>query len=164
MAKKADLIRETISQLKEEISLQKNNAKSLKELVKKDIDRDFSTNLWELSDKELEFDMATHLSFLNDDIDPRPSAEDLTSHRRFMGRFIVRFKRFLLKITSIYSNTLLDKQRKFNDQSVRYKLATFIRFRHLEKRLSGLEESLKEMQENLEILSEIRTKADHPND
>jgi hypothetical protein len=164
MAKKADLIRETISQLKEEISLQKKGTQSIKDLVKKDIDRDYSINLWDLSDKELDFDMATHLSFLNEDIDPRPSAADLTSHRRFFGRFIVRFKRFLLKITSVYSNALLDRQRRFNDQSVRYKLATFIRFRQLEDRLAGLEENLKEMQENLEILAETRTRADQADD
>ena len=136
----------------------------MKELIKQDIDRDFSTNLWDLSEKELDFDMASYLSFLNDDIDPRPSPADISSHRKFFAGIIVRFKRFLLKTTSIYSNALLDKQRKFNDQSVHFKLATFIRFHHLEKRLNSLEESLKEMQENLEILSETRGKADYTDD
>jgi len=164
MAKQADLIRQTISQIKEEISIQKAETKSLQELVKKGIDRDFSTNLWDLSDKELDFDMATYLSFLNDDIDTRPDPADISSHRRLFAGIIVRFKRFLLKISSIYSNALLDKQRKFNDQSVHFKLSSFIRFRHLENRLGSIEESLKEIQENLEILSETSGKVDQTND
>ena len=75
-----------INRLKEEIYRQKDKIIDIKELVKSEIDRDFGVDLWELSEKELDNEMGTRLSFLNDDIDPRPDSKSITSHRRILGK------------------------------------------------------------------------------
>jgi hypothetical protein len=141
-----------IKRLKEEIYKQKEAVSGIGELVKKEIDREFSTDLWELSERELDNEMGNRLSFLNSDIDPKPDTGSITSHRRLLGKPVVLFKRLLMKLARPYTNLLLEKQRRFNEQSVAFHLASFIRFRHNEKRIKALEEKLKEIQEDQELL------------
>ena len=143
-----------IDRLEEELHRQKESISDLKELVKHEIDRDFPVDLWALSERELDNEMGNRLSFLNDDIDTRPDAGTITSHRRFIGKFIVRFKRLVMKLTGFYSNTLLEKQRTFNDQLVAFHLASFIRFRHIEERIKAMEEKFNTLAEDQEVLTE----------
>ncbi len=143
-----------INRLKEEIYRQKEKIIDIKELVKSEIDRDFSIDLWELSEKELDNEMGNRLSFLNDDIDPRPDSKSITSHRRILGKPIVFFKRIIMKVASAYTNSLLEKQRRFNGHLVTFHLASFIRFRHNEKKIKKIEEKIKTLEEDQEILLE----------
>lgn len=143
-----------INRLKEELSRQKEKITDIKELVKHDIDRDFSIDLWELSEKELDSEMGNRLSFLNDDIDTRPDPGIITSHRRILGKPIVLIKRLFMKLTGFYTNTLLEKQRRFNEQVVAFQLASFIRSRHNEKRIKEIEEKIKTVEEDQEMLQE----------
>lgn len=150
-----------IKRLKEEIFKQKEAVTDIRDLVKKEIDRDFPINLWELSERELDNEMGNRLSFLNDDIDPRPDNSSITSHRRFLGKPVVLFKRLLMRLARPYTNLLLEKQRRFNDQAVAFHLASFIRIRQNEQHIRDLHEKLKTIEEDQELLiSEINSKKD----
>ncbi|MCX6580889.1 MAG: hypothetical protein NT166_11990 [Candidatus Aminicenantes bacterium] len=150
-----------IGLLKEEIFRRKEKLSSIEELVKTQIDRDFPTNLWELSERELDQEMGNRLSFLNDDIDPRPDPAAITSHRKILGKPIVFIKRMVIKIAGAYANALLEKQRRFNEQLVNFHLASFIRFRRNEDRIKGIEEKLKTFEEDQEILLDELEKLKH---
>jgi hypothetical protein len=143
-----------INSMKQEIFQQKENITDIKDLVKKEIDRDFTVDLWELSERELDSEMGNRLSFLNDDIDTRPEAKTITSHRRIIGRPIVLIKRLVMKIAGFYTNTILEKQRKFNEQLVAFHLASFIRFRHNEEKIKEIKKRLKILEENQELMLE----------
>jgi len=144
--------KDRIHRLKKELFDQKEAVTEVAELVNAPIDRLYPIDLWELSERELDNEMGTRLSFLNDDIDTKPDASVITSHRRLLGKPIILFKRLLMKLFQPYTNILLEKQRRFNDQSVAFHLASFIRFRHNEARLLSLETKLKELEENQELL------------
>ncbi len=138
--------------LKEEISREKEGITCIKELVKDEIDRDFPIDLWELSPRELDQQMGSRLSFLNDDIDPRPDPGVITSHRKILGKPIVFVKRIIMKLAKAYSDSILEKQRRFNEQSVVFHLASFVRFRHNEAKLKELEERIKDFEDKQELL------------
>lgn len=143
-----------INRLKEEIYRQKENISDIKQLVKREIDRDFPMDLWELSERELDNEMGNRLSLLNDDIDVRPDPKTITSHRGILGKPIVLIKRLFMKLTGFYTNTLLEKQKQFNAQLVAFHLASFIRFRHNEQKIKEIEEKLKTFEEDQELLLE----------
>ncbi len=141
-----------IDRLKEEIYRQKEKAADIKELVKEEIHRDFPVNFWELSERELDNEMGMRLSFLNDNIDTRPEARSITSHRRIIGKPIVLIKRLVLKIAGFYTNTILEKQRSLNEQLVAFHLASFIRFRHNERKIKEILERIKALEEDQESI------------
>lgn len=143
-----------INRLKEEIFQQKDKVSDIKELVTGEIDRDFPVDFWELSERELDNEMGNRLSFLNDDIDTRPDAQSITSHRRILGKPIVLIKRLVMKIAGFYTNTILEKQRSFNEQLVAFHLASFIRFRHNERKIKEILEKLKTLEEDQELILE----------
>ena len=144
-------IKEEIKRLKEEIQKKKEKIKNISELVNKEIDREFRTNLWELSERELDFDMGVILSSLNEGIDPRPDKKAITSHRKIIGRFIVLAKKILIKILNLYTNSILEKQKKFNEELVQYQLASFIRFKETEKKIKSIQGMIKEFDEKQDI-------------
>ncbi len=150
-------ITDEIKRLKEEIFNQKEAVSHIGALVKGEIDRSYHVDPWELSEKELDSEMADILPFLNDDINPRQGKEVVTSHRGFLGKPLVFIKRKFLDMFEFYTSFLLDKQRRFNDRLVRYQLSSFVRFRHNETRIKALEEKLKEIEEDQElILDQLR--------
>lgn len=146
-----------INRLKKEIYQQKEKVSDIKELVIEEIDRDFPINFWELSERELDNEMGNRLSFMNDDIDTRPDAQSITSHRRILGKPIVLIKRLVMKIAGFYTNTILEKQRSFNEQLVAFHLASFIRFRHNERKIKEILEKLKTLEEDQELILEQLT-------
>lgn len=147
-------LRKEINRLREELYKQKEKISDIKKLAGKEIDRDFPIDLWELSEIELDNEMGNRLSFLNQDIDPRPDANSITSHRRFLGKPIILFKRMIMKIAGFYTNTILEKQRRLNEQLVVFHLASFIRFRRNERKIEEIREKLKALDEDQELLSE----------
>lgn len=137
-----------IQDLKTEIRKSRDNIQEITELVKKEIDREFPIDLWELSDKELDAVMGERLSIINERIDTRPVSSDIHSHRGLSGKIIVRFKRFLLKISSVYTNMLFDKQRELNGHMVFFQLASFIRQKRLEEKIKEINRTVKEIKED----------------
>ncbi|MCK4763122.1 MAG: hypothetical protein KAW12_13080 [Candidatus Aminicenantes bacterium] len=156
MEEKAKLTAE-ITRLKKEIYARKEAAAGIKELLKSEIDRDFPVDLWELSPRELDDRMGLRLSFLNDDIDTRPDPAAITSHRRILGKPIVFVKKIIMKFFGAYTNSILDKQRHFNEQLVVFHLGSFIRFKENERKLKEIEERISEFEENQELaLDELK--------
>ena len=92
--------------------------------------------------------MGKRLSFLNDDIDCRPTPA-ITSHRRFIGPLVVFCKKIVFALLRPYTNTLFDRQNRFNEQLVAFHLASFIRFRRLEERSRRLEQQADELKGQL---------------
>lgn len=147
-------VQKEIRQLKEALFRQKEQLGSISQLVKTEIDRDFHIDLWELSPRELDSQMGERLTFLNSDIDPRPDVSNITSHRRFTGWFIVRFKKLVMRLVRMYTDHMAENIIRFNEQSVAFHLASFIRFRRNDEKFNVLREQLKAMQEDREILLE----------
>ncbi|HUU06639.1 MAG TPA: hypothetical protein VMZ49_12275 [Patescibacteria group bacterium] len=152
-------IKEEIAKLKGYFQGRKDSAASLEELAGGPIQHHFPVDLWQLSDSELDGEMGKRLSFLNDDIDCRPTS-DITSHRRFIGPAIVLFKKMIFKIFRPYSNTLFVRQNRFNDQLVAFHLATFIRLRRLEEKVRALEQHEQEIKDQVEDLLGPKHEAD----
>lgn len=155
-----------IKEAKDEISRRKEEIKSITELVKSEIDRDFHVDPWELSHRELDNLMGRSLSFLNEDVDPTPDPAAITSHRKILGKPIVFVKRTIMKLAGAYTNSILEKQRRFNDQLVAFHLASFVRFRQNETKIKEIEERIVDFEDDREmLLDEIkntREKSDSP--
>ncbi len=155
-----------IKDAKDEIFRSIEEKESIKKLVKSEIDRDFHIDPWELSHRELDNLMGRRLSFLNDDSDPTPDPANITSHRKILGKPIVFVKRIIMKLAGAYTNSILEKQRRFNDQLVAFHLAAFVRFQYNEKKIKELEERIKDFEDDRELLLDelknIRRKIDSP--
>ncbi|MCJ7524251.1 MAG: hypothetical protein MUP71_03395 [Candidatus Aminicenantes bacterium] len=148
-------IKDEIAKLKEYFRGRKDSLAGLEELAGAPIRHHFPVDLWQLSDSELDGEMGKRLSFLNDDIDCRPTP-DITSHRRFIGPAIVWLKKVVFRIFRPYSNTLFLRQNRFNDQLVAFHLATFIRLRRLEEKVRNLERQEQELREQVEDLPRVQ--------
>ncbi len=135
-----------IAALKESLRSAREAARSLEELAGGPLRHHYPIDLWSLSDSELDNEMGKRLSFLNEDIDCRPTVE-ITSHRRLIGPFIVFVKKLLLKVLRPYSDSLFVRQNRFNEQLVAFHLASFIRLRRLDEKLKRLEQMAGETQE-----------------
>ena len=139
-------IKEEIACLKKIYEKQIRAAASLETLTGEKIVHHYPIDYWTLSDDELDQEMGKRLTFLNEDIDCRPS-QNITSHRRFIGPLIVCGKKIIAKILSPYTNTLFVSQNRFNEQLVTWHLATFIRFRRLEEKIGQLNSRIQNLQE-----------------
>ena len=145
-------IKNGIAGLKETYRGRKDAAASLEELAGKPVQDHFAVDLWQLSDSELDGEMGKRLGFLNDDIDCRPTPA-ITSHRRIIGPLIVFCKKIVFTLLRPYTNTLFDRQNRFNEQLVAFHLASFIRFRRLEDRTRRLEQQADELKGQLADLA-----------
>ncbi len=145
-------IKEEIAKLKEIYRAGKDAASSLEELAGGPVTHHYPVDLWVLSDSELDGEMGKRLGFLNEDIDCHPPME-ITSHRRWAGPFIVRFKKLFFRILRPYTDHLLARQIRFNEQLVAFHLASFIRFRRLEERVKSLEKDAGEARERLDEIA-----------
>lgn len=132
---------------KEEYRNRKESAGSLQELIREPIHTSFRVDFWELSERELDQEMGERLSRLNEDIDCRPPS-DVSSRRRVIGPLVRRAKKMMQKMLSPYTNKLFVRQNRFNGDLVAFHLASFIRMRHLERRIDELEERSRELQDD----------------
>ncbi len=121
-----------ITNIIEEKNELKNYIAEANELVK-------LSDPWTYSDKEIDNEMAKLLTVLNDNIDTKPTSTSISSHRRFIGKIIVLIKKVFFKIMKPYTNVILEKQRYFNEKTVRFLLLSFIRYRKIEEKIKELE-------------------------
>lgn len=139
-------VRQKLGFLKEELIRQKEGSKEIKDLIGREIETHYETDLWELSGKELDQEMGELLTSLNEDIDCL-ALKKITSRRKMMGGFIVPAKKIIAGILRPFLRACLAIQRRFNQNAVRFQLATFIRCRRLEKKLEGIEKIAAEIEE-----------------
>jgi len=141
-----------ISRLKTELEVQREKTAAIKDLIKQEIDEDFSQDLWELSERELDQSMGERLTHLNDEIDTRPCPGANTTHGKIVRKFINGYNCLFMKLFGPYSNNLLEKQLRFNEQATAFHLATFICLRRHQERLKILEERVNTMVEDQDLL------------
>ena len=146
---KKEQIKQQIGSWKKELKDQKEQIDKVENLINKKIDRNFDVNLWELSEKELDLEMGNRLSMLNEDIDIMRQ-EKITSHRKVLGLLIVPIKKLARKILLPDVSPFFERQKLFNEGLVAYLLASFIRFRSMEKRLRKLEQDIAEAEDTHE--------------
>ena len=140
-------IKDSIQDVKKDVSIWYRSAPKVADLAGKAIDRPHPVNLWELSDRELDAWMGDQLTLLNESLDPRPDPGEITSHRRIIGPVIVRIKRFIMKVLNVYTHTILERQRLFNTESVAMHLSSFIRIRRIQTQLDDILRRMAEQHE-----------------
>ncbi len=142
-----------IEKLKKDIALKKERIQDIKKLANKEIDRRFPSDLEDLSDRELDSYLEEYLTSMDKSFDPTPDKMSLTSHRRILGIPIILTKRLLLRLTGVYVNLILDKQKKFNQQSIAFYRAILLRIRRNRRKIKHLDQRISECEGNLVILS-----------
>ena len=142
-----------LKKLKKELHTKKEGVHDLKELVKKEIDRDFPLNLMDFSERELESQMDEYFSLLNKSVDPVPDKISITSHRRWIGKPVVWIKRILLKTTRPYITLILDKQKTFNQKCIDLYQNLIIHQKRYHEKISHIEERIGDCEVQLEVIS-----------
>jgi hypothetical protein len=147
-------IKKTLRELKELYAAEKGRLSQIDRLAGEAVDRDIVTDFWELSNAEIENEMFRRLSDLDADADCLPGGA-LASHRRWLGKPIVFFKKVLRRLAAPYSSMLLQKQNRLNRELVTFQLLGFLKFRHLDRRLRTIEEILADLPDGAAPQAEI---------
>ena len=137
-------IEKQIAKLKEELRQKREKIQDLKELIKKEIDRDFPLPLEDFSGKELESRMDEFHSLLDRSSDPVPDKTSIASHRKGIGKAIVWGKRVLLRMTKPYVTLVLGKQKFFNQKSLALYQSLILHQKKYQERINDIEERLGE--------------------
>jgi hypothetical protein len=134
-------IKKTLQELKNYYAAERDKISSIDELVQEPADREIVTDFWKLSNAEIEREMWNRLSILDADADCLPGGP-IPSRRSRLGKPIVFLKKIIRRLTAPYSSMLLQKQNQFNRELVIFHLLAFLKFRHLEQRISEMEEKM----------------------
>ena len=146
-------IAKEITKMKNEFHKKKEKVRDLKELVKKEIDREFPSDLKDFSEKELGSQMDEYISFLNKSVDPVPDKTSITSHRRLIGKPVVWIKRILLRMTRSYITLIMDKQKAFNQKCIALYQNLIIHQKKYHEKISHIEERIGECEVHLNVIS-----------
>ncbi len=146
-------VAEEIENLKKDLYQKKEKIQDIKKLANKEIDRRFASDLEEFSEKELDSFLEESLAMMDKSVDPTPDKMSLSSHRKIWGKPIILLKRLLLKVSGVYINLLLDRQKKFNQQSMAFYRAIVLRLRRNRQKIKLVEQMISECEGNLIILS-----------
>lgn len=146
-------IAKEIEKLKKDIYLKKEKIQDIKKLANREIDREFVPDLEEFSEKELDFYLQEYLAAMDKSFDPTPDKKSFISHRKILGKSIILLKRLLLKVTGVYINLILDKQKKFNQQGIVFHRAILLRLKRNRQKIKHIEQRISECEGNLIILS-----------
>ena len=146
-------IAKEITKMKKELHKKKKEIRNLEELVKKEIDREFPSDLKNFSEKELGSQMDEYISLLNKSVDPVPDKTSITSHRRLIGKPVVWIKRILLKMTRSYITLILDKQKTFNQHCIALYQNLIIHQNKYHEKISHIEERIGECEVHLNVIS-----------
>ena len=142
-----------IEKLKKDISFKKERIQDIKKLIHREIDREFASDLEEFSEKELDSYLQEYLEAMDRSFDPKPDKKSFTSHRKILGKLIILLKQLLLKVTGIYINLILVKQKKINQQGIVFHRALLLRLKRNRQKIKHIEQRIAECEGNLVILS-----------
>lgn len=157
-----------IEQLKKKVLEKKEEIHDIKQLVNKEIDREFHTNIWELSEREFNSFVRDYKPSKHKYPELKFDVESVSTHRKIFGWPIIFLKRILFKLLGTYINENFDKQMLFNRQIDASHQALYEgilhRFkkdneemRHIRERINDCEESLVIILKKLESLQEQDT-------
>lgn len=147
-------IKKTLQELKNYYAAEREKLPGIDELIREPVDREIVTDFWKLSNAEIEREMYNRMSILDADADCLPSGP-IPSHRFLLGKPIVFIKKLMRRLTSPYSSMLLQKQNQLNRELVTFQLLTFLKFRHLEKRIRKMEEKMADFPDTRQTKPEI---------
>jgi len=132
--KNTEEIDREIQRLKKTLSDEKENINAIEELIGGRIEVD----LWGLGEKDLEKMTWESFSFLErnkDCLAPTP----ITSHRKYVGGFIVAAKKTWRALTRWYAESILRRQKEFDRELIQVLLATLLRLEKMNERIGVLE-------------------------
>ncbi len=145
-------VKEEIRRLKKDLSKRKEEIRDIRELVQKEIDREYDLDPEGLSERELETYIRESLLVLKKSTDTAPDPKTLRSHRRILGRPILFFKRAYMKMIRFYTGLLVAKQTRFNELSSSLLQALVIRSRREREKQKEIEEKISRCEEHLVLL------------
>jgi len=125
-------IKKTLQELKNHYTAEREKVSGIDELVLEPVDREITVDFWNLSAVEIEREMWNRLSILDADADCLPGGP-ISSHRSWLGKPIVFFKKIIRRLTNPYNSMLLQKQNRLNRELVTFQLLAFLKLRHLDK-------------------------------
>ena len=157
MYRRGHVMEKELQQLKEDLHKKKEAIDEIPKLIKRRIDRAFSTNIWELSEKELDRYVGECITVLSQNADTKPDAGSIASHRKIIGPAIVLMKRIFMIIGKIYSNLVLAKQIEFNRKVVELSQAFLIQINNNKKSNEKIDERIRSCEE---ILAIVKIKVD----
>jgi len=141
-----------VKRLKEDLLRRKEEVGDLRELVKKEIDREFEPDPMDLTERELEPFIEKSLTAVKDNLVLNAEPQALTSHRRFFGRPVLYFKSVFMNWADLYTKMILDKQNRYNRHSFELLKVLVLRSRWSREKLKELEERLGECEESLAVM------------
>jgi len=147
-----DSLKKEVKRLKEELARKKEEARSIADLVKEEIDLRFVHDPRELSERELEGFIEENLLPLKENIDVNPDPMVLTSHRKVLGRPILSLKRTFMKMIRFYTQLITPKQTRFNEHSAALLEALIARSRRNREELRAIAERIGRLEENIVLL------------
>lgn len=150
-------IKETLRELKEFYAAEREKIAAIDQLTGTAVDGEIVTDFWNLSAAEIEREMFSRLDILDQDADCLPGGP-IVSHRSVLGKPVVFCKKMIRRLTGPYSSMLLQKQNRLNRELVTFQLLTFLKLRHLEKRLGEMEDKMADIADAGPAESETRKK------
>jgi hypothetical protein len=145
-------LEEEIRRLKGELERKKEELADLRNLVGRDVDREFPPAIEGMSDRELEIYLRDTIPLVNGFVETKPDLRDLKSHRKVLGRPVLAAKRALLETTVRPLEEFIERQVKFNRQSAALLQALHLRSGRYAARIQALEERIAGCEEDLALL------------
>ncbi len=147
-----EFLEKEISRLKDELARRKKEIAKIEILAGRPIDRDFQTDAAGLSEREFDPFLERATEEIKGRVVIKPDAAAFTSHRRFLGRLVLRLKRQYIHMTRFYIDPILEQQENYNRQALDLMLASLSRLSRLNLQLKDVEARLSRCEEDLTII------------
>ncbi len=138
-----------VQRLKDELAKKRAEIQDIARLVGEEIDRRFSLHPVELSERELDSLVTEKLEIAKQSIDINLKPEELTSHRKILGRPILFLKRKFMRIIRFYTELLASKQNRFNDNTTALLEAIYTHSKRQRQELRDVQEKISRLEETV---------------
>ena len=145
---------EALKILKSKIEKKKNSIQQMSKLIHQQIDRETFDMVEDVDSSPLLNGMAKPFMGMRILSDPRPVASDIRSHRKVTGVFIITVKKILLKVMKLYTNLLMDRQKRFNEHQLDFISHSLENQKQIEQRLDLIDEKMVELENSIDDMSE----------
>jgi hypothetical protein len=147
-----ETIGQELRRLKEDLRRRREEIGDLRLLVNQEIDRQHEPDVLDLTERELEAVIEKSLAAVKENLVLKAEPQSLTSHRRFLGRPVLYFKRIFLNWVDLYARMIMDKQNRYNRHSFDLLKALVLRSRWSREKLKELEGRLGDCEESLAVM------------
>ncbi len=147
-----EFLEKEIGRLKDELAGKRRDLAKIEILAGKPVDRDFQADAAALSERELDPFLEQATEGIKSRVVIKPDAAAFTSHRRFLGRLVLRIKRKYIQMTRFYMDPILEQQENYNRQALDLQLASLSRLSRINLQLKDVEARLSRCEEDLTII------------